>query len=422
MDEEGVFAGSGGFRISKERALEMLRDYRVPEAGFFAVSWLRCAVAAGAPSVRLSGSSREFSIRFSGRAFCSRELERVYDGVLGEDANDRLQELGLGLLTALSSSPASITVVSGEGEARARLELRGLGGERVSPEPGSGSGTVVAVRWDRSSRVPDWRSLLSRERACALTPCPVFIDDAELERLPCPPSAAGFTLGEVSGWQRLWPFSEGGESRLWIYRLGVLVAETTAELPLPVLGLVDDPKLRLDIQQSKVVREARWDKLLRLLGREQDRLLADVLAGHDGDFAGLARRLAGETEAKEWASRGSWRSLLGTPEGWDAAEFRKRSLARAGLAADWLHQCAANLTEAGTRDPRRKILETAPLFLTPGGETAALAEIRETHQRLGTVPYSRQRKTGLETGTVWCPSPRELGWIRLHFGQAIREV
>ncbi|MFH1723673.1 MAG: hypothetical protein ABII00_03515 [Elusimicrobiota bacterium] len=422
MEEEGVFVGSGGLRVARERALEILKDYRVPEAGFFALSWLRCAIAAGASSVRLSGKAGGFSIRFKGKAFTAEDLDRVYDGVLGGGSDGRLKELGLGLLTALRSEPASITVVSGEGGARVRLELAKLGGETVSPEKGSDADTVVSVRWGRASRAPDWRGLLARERVCALAPCPVLIDDAELPRLPCPPDAAAFAQGKARGWQRPWPFSEHGESRLWIYRHGVLVQETTLELPLPVLGLVEDAKLSLDIAQSHVVREARWGKLLRLLGREELRLLRKVLAGHERDFTGLPERLEPAAAFADWTSRGSWQNLLGTPEGWDAEELQERPLARAGLITDWLHRCAANLAAAKAGGPERESLEAAPLFLTPGGGTASLAEVRATHERLGTVPYSLRRGTGLEPGTLWCPSPRELGWIRLHFGQAVREV
>ncbi|PCI37409.1 MAG: hypothetical protein COB53_06510 [Elusimicrobia bacterium] len=410
MEDEGIFVGSGDIRVDKTRALEILQKYQVPDAGYFAASWVRCAVAADAQSIHISGDKSEFNIKFKGKSFTRSELEHLYDGLLGQQRNDRLKELGLGVLTALRSTPRKITLRSGG----TRLEVSEVGKETISPTSGDHDETAISVWW--KSQSPDWRTPLTAERVCALTPCPVWIEESQLQRLPPSQDSLNIQKGEANGWVCPWPFSEDGESRLWIYRHGVLVQELSAKLPLPVLALVSDAKLKLNASQTGIIRNQRWEKLLRLLAREQISLLEPFLKEQKNNFADIPQQLTGTASRQAWSSRGSWQNILSTPEGWSSTPLKERPLARAGIIADWLHQCAANLLGSN------EWIETVPLLLMPDGGTASLREVRATQDRLGSVPFSRQRKNNLETGTVWCPSPRDLRWLRLHFGHAVREV
>ncbi|HVE13562.1 MAG TPA: hypothetical protein VNI01_09230, partial [Elusimicrobiota bacterium] len=74
MSEEGVFVGSGSFRVDRRKALELLRDKAVEDLAFCPRFWARAAVAGGATWVRAKGSGgwlsgSSFELRFDGLPF-----------------------------------------------------------------------------------------------------------------------------------------------------------------------------------------------------------------------------------------------------------------------------------------------------------------------------------------------------------------
>ncbi|MFA5139035.1 MAG: hypothetical protein WC728_07370 [Elusimicrobiota bacterium] len=421
MEGEAEFVGSGSFRVDKERALEVLRDYQLPDPAMFLAAWLRCAEASGASEVSISGTDGGVDVGFDGTPFTLKELSDVYSPILSPSPRqERNRELALGLLAALRGR-ACVTVRSGDG----MLSVPKLGEESASA--GKSRGTVLRAAWEGGAPVPDWRAWLKPETACAMARARVRVDGRTLQRAPDPPGSLAFQKGSARGWLRVRAGVGGLESSLLVYKHGVLACRFECDLPAPVTGILNDDRLTLDISQQGVVRNPRLERLLRYLGTLCLELVKRTLSEHEACVRELPGLLSKPRLLDVWKERSAFSASMRYPWSWEEVRasllgsahasghgFGELSIRvlEAAWRMDWLHRAAAAQALPALR--------SAPLFLRAGGGFMSLAEADALRERLGSIPYS-WRTAAAGGDAVWCPSPNEHAWLKMHFGEAIRE-
>jgi hypothetical protein len=423
MAGEAEFVGSGSFRVDRERALEVLRDYQLPDPVMFLAAWLRCAAASGASEVFVSAEGDGVEVRFDGDSFSLKELSDVYSPLLAPSPRqERNRELALGLLAALRGR-ARVGIRSGDGV----LSVQRVGEESASA--GEARGTTLRAVWEDGSSIPDWRAWIERGTTFFMFRARICIDGKTLVRIPDPAGSLSFERGAARGWLRIRAGFDGRESSFLVYKHGVLVCRMECGLPAPVTGVLNDDRLTLDISQQGVVRNRRVERLLRYMESRCHTLVSQTLLEHESVALQLPELLAQPRLLVVWKERGAFSASMRYPWSWeevrasllesskDAGHDTGRSsvhVLEAAWRMDWLHNAA-------THPQAVPALRCAPLFLRAGGGFMSLAEAAALRERLGVVPYSWRRFAEPGSETVWCPSANELAWLKMHFGEAIRE-
>src|SRR5262245_463167 len=152
MSKTPKLVASGSFRVDRQRALEKLKDFQLPDPDMFLLPWIRCAVASGATRVTMDLDSAE--IRFDGRGFMREELTDPYACLFDESAPPRNRQLAYALLATLRKS--SLVLTSGRSGERLSLTVNSLTEETVSADLERTDITVVTVKpvesfWGKTS-------------------------------------------------------------------------------------------------------------------------------------------------------------------------------------------------------------------------------------------------------------------------------
>lgn len=140
-----TLVSSGGFRVDRLRALEVLGRCRLGDPRDFLVPWLRLAEALEATRAELRSLWRGLELRFDGDPILAECLEDPYECLFGR--RDRLPELVAGLLGALRLEPRRVSIRSGERARSVRLTIDQSGRQSVVPEPAAPAGTALEVEW-----------------------------------------------------------------------------------------------------------------------------------------------------------------------------------------------------------------------------------------------------------------------------------
>lgn len=347
MPEEpgGELVEEGSFRLDRSRLLEKLGAFQLKEPKEFMTPFLRCAVASGAARAELRdlNSPPGFELRFDGRPFTRKELADPYQCLLDKEKlrHRRGRQLAYGLLAALRFKPKTVTIASGSGAGRVELRVRSAREEEFVPAD-PGEDTVIRVRWDRWPKefaFPSARKVLSAVAAISDCAIPVTAGDWTTETPAAAgkrPSALAFEENAVRGYLE-WPWLDPGcgPDKSWVRLHALGVYAETLELQLPyaqVNGMLHDEAFRLDLSQSALVHDERYERAKALVKRWARELLLRELSVQ-AERAPRTGKLLLDPRFLPY-----WRARL---KGWDAW---------AALQSDWL----------------RTLKETLPAFLVPG--------------------------------------------------------
>ncbi|HAH08284.1 MAG TPA: hypothetical protein DCM05_17455 [Elusimicrobia bacterium] len=306
----GELVETGELRVDRARALEKLMDYQLPDPALFVLPWVRAAAAAGAQRVFFHKEPEGLLMRFDGELFTRGNLEDPWAALFaeepreGRDAHAARRQLALGLLGALRTRPTELRVQSGD----CALLARGLDDLSVSSlQPGEPQ-TLIRVRWRFWSRTRSnlvGQALEAVRKACLHSRLKIRIEEEELK---APAEAEGlpsvsFEAESVRGWLTV-PPPLAFASRLEIHQHGVLVGRSEVwTWPNNVTGWVDTDRIGLNLSQSGVVRDARFDALMAALAGPIQELTMKVLPLVERDLPEAARlAMASPYCRAQWAA------------------------------------------------------------------------------------------------------------------------
>ncbi|MFA5137659.1 MAG: hypothetical protein WC728_00385 [Elusimicrobiota bacterium] len=398
-DDDAVWVGSGSFRIDREKALETLLRFQLPDPTQYLLCWVRTACAAGAPEIRIGVSPEGLEMRFNGEPFAYDELKDPYAALFGSSGgrSAALRHLAYGLLAALRTVPESITVASGTGKGRALLEVSSLSLDRVERVEEEAAGTVIRVIRPKDGTVS--KALGHIRGSTSMCPAEVFIRDERAAPLRDVEEALCVSVEEDGVRALLWvPEELAARSRVELHVLGVWVDTVELELPAAqVWGRVNDDRLQLNASLTGVVRDDRYRAVVNRLPRAAERLVMGVSSRLGESLPKTARLLRQDEVARlVWAERmtrgaGSvggdilhaLSSLLSrirkpqrTPE--------LASVDQDALAVRWLRDlCGRTLADAEQDEsiPLKKTLWNAPLYLSMAGTPLTLKELEKLHSK-----------------------------------------
>ncbi|MBI5210190.1 MAG: hypothetical protein HY927_09500 [Elusimicrobia bacterium] len=436
-DGEGsVLVESGGFRIDRDRALDKLKRFQLPEPARFVLPLIRCAVASGATSVEIETGGYQSSpaaIRFDGRPFTKEELADpcsvLFEEALPENARNR--DLATALLTALRFAEGSsglVSVSSGEGTGRFQVRLNSpIPDKPPSFEARDERRTIVLLRaaFEASlvSRFWQVRPLLVESlREC---PIPVELDGVDIPRGSGldPEWSVLFDEGGVSGWLGV-PLDLGGLSSIAAYKHGVAAGSLVHSIPrAQVEGWINDDLFTLNASQTGIVCNERFERAMALAAPHVEKLVMKVVKDcrerlEDAARPALSSGLSGFL--RDCLDRGSragtpglfgslYRPVTAVLKGSDAPDLV--AIRRASRCAAWLlDACERSLTDfdRDQANPVSRALWKAPLFLGAGGEPLSIMDIRALSRRMGFLPVSKSPmpRSRLPFVTVWLASDR----------------
>ncbi|MDO8804243.1 MAG: hypothetical protein Q7R35_07420 [Elusimicrobiota bacterium] len=438
QEDGGVFVGSGSFVVDKQRALDKLMRFQLPDPVNCLLPMIRCAHAGKASEIAISEvRTGGVELRFDGEPFTRERLADPYAALFETKsaANAAARHLATGLLCALRLKPQVITVSSGPQGARFRLKIDELGKEAVQGSDDPGKGTVVRLLW--SGPLSPFRNgrLLGRVRErCSLSPVPLLINGRDIPRDRSGSGQAGlyFEEGPVHGHLSVpkWPSPSS--------TLTPAVASVTLDNALvvklnylQVTGYLNSDHFTMNISQTGVVNNTRCSSALAEVALQVPLLLEYVLRMHGASLPAAGKVMAyGGMQAywKKCVEKGKpvEPGLLGgllkrarglvLPSGGAAAAKREsaEALVREAVRITlWLREACGRLLTDYKKDSGDKVLKSlweAPVFLTINAEPRSLAQVQAQHDRLGFVPYSMEPYTDilLPFDVIWCPGMKDL--------------
>ena len=310
MADDGELVESGTFRVDRQRALEKLKDFQLSDPTMFLLPWIRCAVASGATGIRLTAYEGGWDdhintdggllkMSFDGRPFTEKELKDPYNCLFEETTQDnaRNRNFAIGILSALRLNPSSVTVYSGIGHGRVRLDVESLESEVLTPIEGSDTiTTVLRVEWPYFVRSSFPAGLM--QHVCdnhLIWLCPLQIggqfathvspDHRPLQRYQLVPHPNLQSEDKtVRGWITVSSDHDRGKSTIRLYNYGVYVETVELDMPFELVEAdINDDQFILNVSQSGVVRNARFEQTMKLTQTQIERL---VLGGSSSDTKG----------------------------------------------------------------------------------------------------------------------------------------
>ncbi len=426
--------GTGAFKVDRERALDKLMHFQLPDPGLFPIPLVRCAVSSGATRILVKFSPGEVLVEFVGRPLAERELKDPYACLLEEHRTESgpMRELATALLTALRLNPKSIVVESGAGPSRVRLTALSLKSESLEPAPSRETVTRVRIQlrflslFSKNWELLPIGGILKRCRGIPLevrfpNKAPLFPGQEPLEL----DGGLSFARGTVTG--RLWPAQRPNEpSRLRLYKCGVEAGEVFRSMPgLPVEGWINDDGFALNASQTGTVNNDRFEAALAVVGR----LAREIPAAAVLALKGILPKIAGPLMAggralalwKDVLQRGPdsenpnlWAQLAGwVRHGLLSPDLEQNILAAARITV-WLR---AGLKEKETGSEE-------PLWLSTGGAPLSPRELAAQRDRLGYVPASKTPFPGKKwpIHAVWLPGTPDWASLEKSFPGEVRDV
>lgn len=404
-DGKDVLVETGSFTVDRARALEKLMRFALPDPAWGALSLLRFAVASGATAFKAErGAKGELTLRFDGEPPTRAQLERPYDALFARAARgeQRGRDLAVGLLSLLRLEPAHVLVRAGHGKERLLLRLNRSEPETTEPAQAAERDTVVRFMPGPQTRADAWAGLLPAvHERCGMVPFAVVVD-GEAWSPPRPEPAEGRPVrgAGLSGWARI-PDRAGAESRVELYRHGVLAGEVVSDIGgPPVAARVDCPGFRMNASQTAVVRDPAYKKALSAVSEAAVRLVVDRAAVQAERAGQLTQFLRGKGLRGLWGrSVAAWLEpvrprfvdALGNILGAASDRALDRELA-AMVKADarrvcWLREAAAGSVK-GPNGPAVEAARACPLYLSPDLSWLTRAELEKTVADLGVLPLS----------------------------------
>ncbi|MBI2362897.1 MAG: hypothetical protein HYV15_05890 [Elusimicrobia bacterium] len=373
-DPRERLVASGSFRVDRNRALDKLMRFQLPEARMYPLPWVQAAVAGGALGIRIVPQPAGLEFSFDGLPWTVAELNDPYRHLFDEDpdgAKTRNRELAIGMLTALRIPPDHITATFVDDGAQFVLHVSDISNEHIEP-----SGTLdpkappmslfVAVKTSFAKE----REFLERyARHC---PIPITIARARLEVSDGAPGAlsARFDHNGISGAMRL-PEWAPPHSRLALVTHGVIVAEETVKLSgLQVEGWVRNDGFRKTLSQMGVVKDAFYLQAMGALTQYSQHMLKEAAARAWQKATACGQVLADEGMRLCWMPwetanlserLGSFMAPGTRGRSVEAAVLREQSVLVSALRQAALHR-RADVVADRSPDGLHDVLADAPLL------------------------------------------------------------
>lgn len=282
LSSEGRRESGGVFTLDWRKAREKLQKFRLVDPHRWVVHAVMGALAGGATAVHVQTDADDCVVRFDGPPMPPEQMQDLFSYLLADLDDERARELALAYYTAAALRPSRLQLDSGG----YRLRVNGAEVE-VVPSDREATLNELAVRERVSWKVV--RQMVTRQtpeaeiltRACRQAP--VWLNGTCLAE-PWEPSAvvtvgAGSIQMESTGLHLTAEPPEGCRGAavaLWadgppegvvkFLRYGVQVSEKQLDLGgHRVMALLDAPALRLNVSQSDVLEDARYEELIEYL-------------------------------------------------------------------------------------------------------------------------------------------------------------
>ena len=304
----GVVEARGGFTIDPEKAREKLRHYQLAEPQRYVLLLVEAAFSSGAERLEFEIDSDDLHLRFGGEHFAYEQLENIYGSLFQGSSTELdesdlvqlrgLQQLAYALNSAMALNPRFARVVSvGEDGSGTALELRPDAPDDVERVEGLPPGNAIHVKerfrpgmiieFFRGVRGQLSEVALLREH-CRWSRREVVVNgeliSGPIEFDECCWARAEVVDGEQPvGAVGLWPDAGEREVDAWpraqvqLCSNGVLVEEI--ELEGVILGLravVDSPSFGKDVSQTKLLRDANYERVVDAVKAAGDELVAQL--------------------------------------------------------------------------------------------------------------------------------------------------
>jgi len=329
MPETLLSVGSGSFKVDRRLALEKLKEFQLPDPDMFLLPWIRCAVASGATRLTLDLDSSKIS--FNGQGFTREELADPYGCLFDEAASapPRNRQLAYALLATLRRVNYRFSVTSGRPRRpeRCTLTVNSLAEETFSYGLEPGTDTVVNLKsegvWFRN---PNPLGYTEGEGDISLSPSVGYALDLHIPEIisieVLPESVAQFVrerskkpqpdadhslefrngpltvLLHVPG--RLNP--DGSCFRLAHFGVFVETVEGRSIAPIvPVEGTINDNEFALNVSQSGVVRNERFDAVIHETALQAEELLSKVCRAQAARMKDTGQLLKSLLVQRGWA-------------------------------------------------------------------------------------------------------------------------
>ncbi|MCA9661410.1 MAG: hypothetical protein KC486_23930 [Myxococcales bacterium] len=303
---DGVVDSQGRFTLDPAKAREKMRRFQLADPRRYVLELVQAARLRGATRIEFRIDADDMWMRFDGRPFRAEELENIYSSLFadGDDPDlQALRQLALGLNAAMGMAPKRAQVHSGD----AAMELRVDGEDRIAANRKPDDGTLIHVKQaarlglildffrNAFGRLGEERHIAER---CVYAGIEITLDGRPVSAATR--SLAGaiieleFDTGERRGIVGLLPTDAYAELRL--IKDGVWISsETLSDELQGMVFVVEDPRLRKDVSQAKIVHDASYEAVLRacvdLRWRLLEALYARFEASGDAEPAPAERQL-----------------------------------------------------------------------------------------------------------------------------------
>ncbi len=300
----GRFVERRHFTLSRERAIEKLRDFTLRRPGQAVLELVQAAVFAGATYIAIDARDDRLVVAWVGTPPLQEgQLTQLFDYLFADSAADgqrHLVQLAVAVNAMLREERGTVRIESGNGNAgeSLRLDLNPKGAGEVGVPESALAGTYVAMERPRSwwrfwQRTAITEEQVLVEEQCRYTPVPILLNGTAPFGYRATRKIRSFHQGgeesfdEGPGGRRGSLHLRPVESSVDLVVAGVRV--TTVSLPelglvrngardargmggFQFSGVVCDDRLRKTADQSDVVRDERFAEMLQALREPSTRL------------------------------------------------------------------------------------------------------------------------------------------------------
>ena len=288
----GEFVERGRFSLSRDKAIEKIREYSLRHPEQYILELIQGAIFAHATYVAVHIEQNETVLAWvGGPPLSESELRRIFDYLFIRSTRNEtrhLHQLAIGINAILQRQPTELRIESGDGTmaGTTRIDLQPGGdfaiGVPETPLAGSYIRMVFSRSWPRRFQhllgIDTERAEIDLiQQRCAYTPVPILLNGQApfgwkaTRRLTMGPHGHFFDEGSRRGVFCI-PKSKTDSNRFHIVVGGVVIQ--TRLIPelgvipgtwLPLSGVICDDALRRTADQSDIVQDDAWEAMLHAL-------------------------------------------------------------------------------------------------------------------------------------------------------------